>query len=97
MTITADSAWTVEAVIAAARPLAALRGLAGRVYIEHSGGATAVTAVRIEFLRGDSVTCWTAIDIEDLEACPDVPAVTELVERRACEVLRMRHGAGAAA
>lgn len=91
--ITERSAWDATTIIAAARPLAVARGLAGAVYIEHAADET---CVRIEFLRASTVTCSLTISVDELEACADRAAVTALIERDVATPLRTRH-AGAAA
>lgn len=87
--------WTLATVRSAAEPIARARGLDVRAFMV---GGSGPTAVRIEALRGEDVTCWIELPAAELDAADVAPgAVAALVERAIAQVLRMRHGQGAAA
>lgn len=95
MTETASAEWTLATVRAAAAPIARARGLEVRACMV---GGIQTTAVRIELLRGLDVTCWLELPAAEIDAADATPGgVGELIERDVTQVLRMRHGQGAAA
>lgn len=85
-------------VRAAAEPIARARGLEVHAFM---AGGTRPAVVRIEVLRGETVTCWLELPAAALDVADAKPGgVAELVERevtQVTQVLRMRHGQGAAA
>ena len=88
--------WTLATVRAAAAPIAAAHGLVLRAFMV---GGNRPTAVRIELLRGDVMTCWIELPAADLDAAEldAAPAgVTVLVEREVAALVRLRCGRGAA-
>jgi len=91
-----SSEWTLATVRAAVAPVAAAHGLAVRAFMV---GGSRPTAVRIELLRGDVLTCWlelpaAELDAAELDAAP--AGVTALAERELTALLRLRYGRGAA-
>lgn len=87
--------WTLATVRDAATVAARARGLDVRAFMV---GGNRPTAVRIEALRGEDVTCWIELPAAELDAADVTPgAVAELVEREIVQVLRVRHGSGATA
>ncbi|HET9893210.1 MAG TPA: hypothetical protein VFQ42_22220 [Mycobacterium sp.] len=95
--------WTLAAVQAALNPIAAAHGKSARAFLING------RAVRIEVSSQPGivsmhdwdrfgVTCWTEISAKLLDAVDVEPGgVAMLVERELAELLRLRHGGGAAA